>query len=249
MTVAVIVQARLGSTRLPGKVLKRLGEATVLEHVVTRCRAILGADVVCCAIPDSPENDPVAAEAARCGAEVFRGSEDDVLARYEGAARRISAEVVMRVTSDCPMIDPTVCGAVLKLLTDGDADYACNNMPPSWPHGLDCEAMRYEWLARAADEATSKAEREHVTPFIRNHPEARKANLEGPGGVDHRWTLDNARDWDFLEQIWRRLPDGAAAWDYRVALAIVDSDPELAAINAGQDRLEGLKKSLAEGCQ
>jgi spore coat polysaccharide biosynthesis protein SpsF (cytidylyltransferase family) len=215
MKAVVVVQARLGSIRLPGKVMRRLGEVTVLAHVLTRCRAIPGADMVCCAIPGSLENDPVAVEAARCGVEVFRGSEEDVLARYEGAARQASAEVVMRVTSDCPMIDPVVCGEVLKLLASAKVDYACNNMPPSWPHGLDCEAMHYEWLARAGDEATSKAEREHVTPFIRNHPEARKANLEGPGGVDHRWTLDNASDWDFLEQIWRRLPEGEAGWDYR----------------------------------
>jgi spore coat polysaccharide biosynthesis protein SpsF (cytidylyltransferase family) len=106
MTIAIIVQARYGSTRLPGKIMRPLGGATVLRRVLDRCARIPGADVVVCAIPDTDENEPVAAEAARAGAVVVRGDERDVLARYAKAASAVGADMVMRVTSDCPFIDP-----------------------------------------------------------------------------------------------------------------------------------------------
>ena len=244
----VIVQARMGSTRLPGKVMMDLAGRSVLAHVLARCAAIPGIDAVCCATVAGPDGDPVAAEVARCGASVFRGAEQDVLDRFYQAARKLKATTVMRVTSDCPVVDPALCGAVLALLDSTPADYAANNTPPSWPHGLDCEAFSFAWLERAAKEAQKPSEREHVTPFIRNHPEARRANLAGPGGgvEEHRWTLDTQADLDFLRALFARLPAGTSSWNYRVPLALVEADPALAAINAGQDRYEGMKKSFAE---
>jgi len=240
----VIIQARLGSTRLPGKVLMDLAGQTVLRHVVERCAAIPGVDAVCCAVPDLARDEPVAAEAARCGALVSRGPELDVLARYAIAARESGATTVMRVTSDCPALDPGIAGEVLRLVTEGGADYACNNLPPSFPHGLDCEAFRAEWLWHAEREAVLPSEREHVTPYLRNHPALRRSMLTGPGHVHHRWTLDTPDDLDFLRALFARLPAGPAGWDYRVPLAIVEAEPALAAINAGHDRDAGLKKSL-----
>jgi spore coat polysaccharide biosynthesis protein SpsF (cytidylyltransferase family) len=243
---AVIVQARLGSSRLPGKVLMTLEGRTVLSHVIERCAAIPGADAVCIAVPDRAQDDPVAAEAAACGALVSRGPELDVLARYAIAARESGATTVMRVTSDCPVLDPAVAGDVLRLVTGGHADYACNNLPPSFPHGLDCEAFRADWLQRAADGAILPSEREHVTPWLRNHPTLRRSVLAGPGGntIHHRWTLDTPDDLDFLRALFARLPKGPSGWAYRVPLAIADADPALVAINAGHDRDAGLKKSL-----
>ncbi|HEX6977955.1 MAG TPA: glycosyltransferase family protein [Alphaproteobacteria bacterium] len=248
MKTAVIIQARMASTRLPGKVLRTLAGATVLAHVIERCRAIRGADVVCCAVSDDRDSDPVAREAERVGAAVFRGSEHDVLDRYWQAANWLGADLVMRVTSDCPLVDPEVCDAVLDLQRSTGADYACNNMPPSWPHGLDCEACTFAWLTRAHREAVRPSEREHVTPFIRNHPEARKVNLPGPGGdaVHHRWTIDHPADFTFLTEIFSRLPPGRGGWHWQVPFGIVSAEPELAMINRGFDRYEGLRKSLAE---
>ena len=247
MTVTgVVVQARAGSSRLPGKVLMPLAGRTVLAHVIERCLAIEGADVVCCAVPEGNADDAVAREAARCGARVFRGSESDVLDRYWRAARAFGLDVVMRITSDCPLIDPSVSAAVLRLRAETGADYACNNMPPTWPHGLDCEAITAAWLERSAREAQRPYEREHVTPYVRCHPQARRVNLSMPGigASDHRWTLDNECDYRFLETLCARLPAGRRAWDYAAPLAVVGSDSELFAVNAGQDRYEGLKKSM-----
>lgn len=243
----VIVQARIGSSRLPGKVLMRLGDRTVLAHVLERCLAICGINVVCCAVPDGPADDRVAEEARRSGAEVFRGSETDVLDRYYRAAATFRLDVILRVTADCPLLDPGVCGDVLSLRSAAGADYACNNLPPSWPHGLDCEAMTFAWLERAAHEASQPYEREHVTPFIRTHPAAWRVNLPmpGAGAAQHRWTLDNDRDLRFLRALVARIPMGRAAWGHALPLAIVEADPSLPAINAGQDRWEGLKRSMS----
>jgi len=245
VTTAVIVQARFASTRLLGKVLRQLGGKSVLAHVLERCRAVPGADAVCCAVPDGADSDAVAAEAARMGARVFRGPETDVLERYHGAAESLKADVVLRVTSDCPLIDPEVCGRVLELRDRADAAYACNNMPPSWPHGLDCEAFRFNWLARAAREAKDPFEREHVGRFIRKHPKARTANLPSPDPAmaRHRWTLDTLADLKFFEALWPCLPVGRAAWDYRRVIEVVEAHPEIATINSGVETRQPLQKA------
>ncbi len=245
---AVIIQARMGSTRLPGKVLKELAGQTVLRHVIERCAAIEGIDVVCCAVPLGAADDPVAEEALRCGALVVRGSERDVLDRYYQAALALRAGVVVRVTSDCPLVDPYVAAEVLRLVTVEGADYACNNMPPSWPHGLDCEAFTFAWLERAAREAKLPSEREHVTPYLCSHPAVRKLVFHGAGGpqVHHRWTLDTEADLAFLRALFDRMPVGRASYGNQVPLVIVEADPVLAAINGGQEREAGYKKSLAE---
>jgi len=227
----IIVQARFGSSRLPGKVLERLAGRTVLSHVLERCRAISTAANLCCAVPVGEFDDEVAAEAQRCGTTVIRGSEGDVLDRHYRAASQCQADVVMRVTSDCPLLDPVVANRVLECVVTQEADYACNNLPRSWPHGLDCEAFTFDWLQRAAREAKSPEQREHVTPFLRTHPDVRKVGVFGPGGdmARYRWTLDTPADLEFLRTVFQQLPDGPSAFDYRTTLKIVESDPRLRA--------------------
>ena len=249
MTAAVIVQARMASTRLPGKVMLQLGDRVVLDHVLTRCKAVAGADVVCCAIPDGDDCGPIVDVAKALGVAVFRGSESDVLGRYRDAAVMLGVDTILRVTSDCPLIDPILCNKVLERVKSGKVDFACNNMPPSWPHGLDCEAVSFEWLEYAFQNAVKNFEREHVMPWVRTHSDVSKSNIPGPGeGIeDYRWTIDNERDLEFLRALWERLPnDGPKSWSYTVPLAIMQAEPELVKINAGQDRLEGLKKSIRE---
>jgi len=228
-----IVQARTASTRLPGKVLLELAGRTVLSRVLERCQAIPGIDMVCCATPEGADCDPVVAEAQRCGVEIFRGSEKDVLDRYYGAAKEQGADFVLRVTSDCPLIDPELCGRVLAEVTSGRADFAVNNVPATWPHGLDCEAFTFALLERAARESQIYAEREHVGLFMRHASGVRHANVaaEKEGIGHHRWTLDTPQDYAFFDALFPRLPEGPEGWSYSVPLALVDADPELAAIN------------------
>jgi glutamate-1-semialdehyde 2,1-aminomutase/spore coat polysaccharide biosynthesis protein SpsF len=232
---AVVVQARVGSTRLPGKVLQVLRGKTVLAHALARCAAIPGIDAVVCATSDLAQDDPIVAEAGKAGARVFRGSQDDVLARYLGAADSVGAEIVLRVTSDCPLIDPAVCRAVLDLRESSGADYASNNMPRLYPHGLDCEAFTTASLRQASVTTTLPFDREHVTPWLRRAPALRRANLLGPGwpASMHRWTLDYPEDLDFFRAVFDALedPEHAAMQD---VLSLLAGRPDILARNAAR---------------
>lgn len=178
-------------------------------------------------MPIGDEHDAVASETERCKAEVFRGSEHDVLSRYAGAACALNADIVMRVTSDCPAIDPAVCSEVLSMLKREEADYACNNRPRTFPHGLDCEAFVIDALNLACREAIEPEEREHVTLWLRNNEELKRVNLEceDTTWTDQRWTLDNIEDYEFFKALFHRLPEDVIEW--RRIIQIVNSDPEI----------------------
>ncbi|WP_068410760.1 glycosyltransferase family protein [Labrenzia sp. OB1] len=211
--VVAIVQARMGSTRLPGKVMMHLGQKTVLAHCLERCKAIPNVDEVICATVKTPDCTPVALEAERLGVSVFRGDEKDVLSRYVGAARAARADIVLRVTSDCPVIDPQVCGAVVEALLGHNADFATNNAPPSFPHGLDVEVVRAAVLEAALRNEPTAHDREHVMPAVRRNPGLKKLNVHLPPNLaEHklRLTLDTPDDFAFfgaLESVVPGLPD------------------------------------------
>lgn len=233
MTTAVIVQARLGSSRLPGKVLLPLGNGTVLSEVLRRCSAIPGIDLVVCAVPEGVRDDPVADEARRHGAVIARGHETDVLDRYIEAAKSVNADVIMRVTSDCPLIDPELCGSVLKLCLAEHVDYACNNLPPSYPHGLDCEVFTRSALEMAWLNGKESEDREHVTPWLRRAPEIRRANLNSIGGQDvhMRWTLDFQEDYAFLSAVFALLANSSVIPGWQVIKALLSQYPEVQMLN------------------
>ena len=233
MTTAVIVQARMGSSRLPGKVMEEIQGRPVLAHVLDRCGAIEGCDKVVCAVPDADENMVLHTVARGCGAEVFCGPERDVLGRYLGAARMAGADVIMRVTSDCPLIDPDTCSAVLALRESEGADYAANNMPRSFPHGLDCEAFTVVALAEADASTQDPYDREHVTPWLRRAAHLRRANVSSgnPSLERHRWTLDYPEDLAFFRAVFAALPSGSGRAMAEV-LKVMAAHPEIAAINA-----------------
>jgi spore coat polysaccharide biosynthesis protein SpsF (cytidylyltransferase family) len=235
MKVAII-QARMGSSRLRGKVLEDLGGASVLARVVARARRILGIGLVGVATPDTAENDPIAREARRVGAVVWRGPEHDVLARYRGAAEAWGADVVMRLTCDCPFLDPVASGEPLALFAAGGFDYVSNIDPRTWPKGLDTEVMSIEALSAADAEATLPADREHVTPFIRREPRFRRESTSCPLGHfgDWRWTLDYPEDLEFCRAIQERAQDlfRNDLPGFAEIRAILAREPELADINA-----------------
>jgi spore coat polysaccharide biosynthesis protein SpsF len=229
---AVIVQARMGSSRLPGKVCADLAGRPVLQHVFERCAAIPTVDVVCCATSERREDDVVARLAEAEGAVVVRGPEHDVLGRYLLAARILDASVILRVTADCPLLDPKVCGDVLAARATAGADFASNNMPPSWPHGLDCEAFTRAALERAAGATRDAEDREHVSPYMRRHCTSVNLACPVPGVAAVRWTLDTPADLEFLRLIVPLLPGGPTGWDYRVPLRLMQEEPALRERNA-----------------
>lgn len=233
MNHAVVIQARLGSTRLPGKVLMPLGDTTVLGQVLRRARAIPGITHVCVAVPDNKIDDAVATEAERCGALVYRGPEDDVLRRYHDAAVWLQADTVMRITSDCPIFDPALSGAVLQLLLESGVDYSNNNMPASWPHGTETEVFTMELLAACQRRAETQFEREHVTVSMRYRDDVRRINLLGdhPEQRHLRWTVDHPLDYEFMQRLFEITgPQGPR--DMAQTLEIIAANPKLSAINA-----------------
>ena len=234
MTCAVIVQARLGSSRLPGKILEEIAGKSALLWCLDRLARVAGVDKVVCAVPEGSADDPVAEAAFAAGYGVSRGSEHDVLARYAKAAREAEADTVMRVTSDCPFIDPVICGQVLALLGTAEVDYACNNMPPRFPHGLDCDAFPAALLYEAEKCAHDPYEREHVTPWLRGHRRLSKACLRGPGGGIERlrWTLDHAADLEFFRACAKAYGEGAGFASAAELAALCLRRPDLVAINA-----------------
>ncbi|HEX7954928.1 MAG TPA: glycosyltransferase family protein [Burkholderiales bacterium] len=239
MNVVAIIQARMGSTRLPGKVLRVLGHATVLAHVVRRVQSAAGIDEIIVATTPSPNDDAIVKEAERLGASVYRGSEDDVLSRYYHAARLAHADVVVRVTSDCPLLDPDVLsGMIDKFIVaqtgDRRVDYLSNTLTRTYPRGLDVEVFSFAALARAYREAGDPAEREHVTPYLYRHPE--KFMVEQCiGDVDRshlRWTLDTEEDWHFLRQVFDHLDSGNGEISTDQVVTLLAADRHLAQINA-----------------
>jgi spore coat polysaccharide biosynthesis protein SpsF len=224
----------VGSSRLPGKVLVKLGDRTVLAHCLSRAAAVPGADAVCLATSELAIDDPVAEAAAQSpGVTVFRGHETDVLSRYAGAARAANADIILRITCDCPLIDPAVCGEVLALRAKTGASYASNNLTTEWPHGLDCEAFTRQALDAADRGATAPYDREHVAPWMRRAAGTAAAHLPGPGApaARHRWTLDYPEDLAFLVALWPHLPAGRIP-SWREVMVALDRHPEIVKINA-----------------
>ena len=231
MKTIAIIQARMGSTRLPGKVLKPLAGDTVLGHVVRRVREAKRLNGVCIATTESPADAPIVAECRRLGVECFRGSEPDVLARYHGAAQAIKADVIVRVTSDCPLFD----GALLdKMLAEFGAanglDYLSNVQVRRFPRGLDAEIFTFPALERAHREAAHFHEREHVTPYFYQNPELfRLRSFENKEDLSaHRWTLDTPEDWQFVEAVYAALGPRFTTAD---VMNLLKARPELATLN------------------
>ena len=249
MKTVAIIQARLSSTRLPGKVLLPLGGRPALEWVARAAAAIPGVDTAVIATSDQPDDDAVAAWAKEYGIACHRGPLDDVLARFALAARAEAADIVLRLTGDCPLLDPQVCGQVLALLKRQRLDYASNVAPQSWPDGLDCEAFTRAALDAAMAEATTAFDREHVTPFLRERRDRFKVGgvvSPLPGLASERWTLDEPGDLDFLRRLVARLPDTGRPPSHLEVLAVLDSHPDLRGLNARIIRNAGAAKSWRE---
>jgi spore coat polysaccharide biosynthesis protein SpsF len=233
--IVAIIQARLGSTRLPGKVLRPLAGEPMLARVMERVRRAKKIDEVAVATTTAPSDDALAAFCADRHWPIFRGSEMDVLDRYVQAARSFSADAVVRITSDCPMIDPEVLDEVVSkfLRQQPKVDYLANILPQrTYPRGLDAEVIRRDVLERCHAEATDPWSREHVTAFIYQHPDRFcLAGLTAPQDYSqHRWTVDTPEDLALIERIYDHF--GSSDFSWQETLALVDAHPEWMEINS-----------------
>ena len=244
MSTIAIVQARMGSTRLPGKVLLPLAGKPVLGHVVERLSYCHTLDGVVVATTTEPSDDPVVEFCDAAGVPVFRGSEDDVLDRYHRAAAKFDADPVVRITADCPAVDPVVVDRVVSGFLDGGYDLF--GLMGEFPDGLDCTVFARGALDRAWKEAALASEREHVGPYIENHPELfRVGGIEVFHGQGHqRWTLDEPEDYELLEAIFDALYRPDDPFSSEDVIEFLDRHPELMAINHNVIRNEGYITSL-----
>jgi len=232
MKIVAIIQARMGSSRLPNKVLMDLGGVTVLDRVIHRLGRSRLIQEVLVATTTAPQDVAIVEHCQHGGVEVFRGSEPDVLDRYFRAAERLRADVVVRITSDCPLIDPEVTDATIQAFLEHHADYASNVRVRTYPRGLDTEVMTVQALERAWREARQPYQREHVTPYIYENPgEFKLHGIENDTDCSqHRWTLDTPEDLAFLQAVYARF-GGRDDFGWREVLELVESDPSLADIN------------------
>jgi len=233
MTVLAIIQARMGSTRLPGKVLMDIAGRTMLSRVVRRAARAAALDKVVVATTLHHADEPVESEARALGVGVYRGSEQDVLDRYCQAARQSPADMICRITSDCPLIDPGLIDRVVESCLSSGADYASNTLSRTFPRGLDVEVFSHTTLERAWREASEPYQRVHVTPYVYQHPERfRLVNVEAPSDLSaHRWTVDTPEDLELVRRIYADL-GSEDSFGWREALDLVRSDPPRFLVNS-----------------
>jgi spore coat polysaccharide biosynthesis protein SpsF len=243
LKVVAIIQARIGSTRLPRKVLKDIEGETMLVRVVNRLRRARLIDEWLVATTDQVEDDAVVRECRHCSVPVFRGDERDVLDRYFRAAQLTKADVVVRVTSDCPLIDPEVTDKTIQAFLDGRPDYASNVIERTYPRGLDTEVMTVQALERAWRAANQSYERTHVTPYIYEHPaEFKILSVKADGDFSrYRWTVDTPEDLEFIRAIYSRLKSKAEFRGPDV-IELLEHEPELLEMNRSV-----AQKALHEG--
>jgi spore coat polysaccharide biosynthesis protein SpsF len=252
MRPVAIIQARIGSTRLPGKILMPLRGHPMLWHVVQRVRATLSITEVVVATTTEERDEPVRAFCAAAGIACFSGSEQDVLDRFYQAAVRHQADPVVRITADCPLVDPGVIERVLTMYATGKFDHvgvatgagAAFQEQGRFPDGLDAECFSFAALERAWREATAASDREHVTPFIWRQPGRFRLGVLRPH-ADYstlRWTVDTAADFQVAEQIYAALYAEHRVFDMHDVLRYLQLHPELTAANQSSIGKEGYKE-------
>ena len=251
--VIAIIQGRMSSSRLPGKILADIAGQPMLQRVFIRTSRASTITETIFATTTDPSDDPVAEYCEFSGIPFTRGSLYDVLDRYYQAASQTKADVIVRITADCPLIDPVLIDDVVNILLKGEYDFACNRLPPPWhrtyPIGLDTEACTFKVLELAWKEAKEPQHREHAMPYfyegVELIPESRTLETGiSPRGFrvallhhttdlgDYRWTVDTPEDLEFMRQVYSHF-DGRDGFSWKEVLDLVHDEPKLMMINAG----------------
>ena len=244
--IFALIQARTGARRLANKVLLDLCGKTVLEHVIDRVSRSETIDEAVVVTTVRREDLKIVELVSQKGIRVLCGSEDDVLDRYYQAARLLNAQHIVRITADCPVIDADVIDQVVNYYFKCKADYCSNALSQTFPDGMDVEVFSFDALAKAWKSARLSSEREHVTPYIRNHQHMFKVvSVDHPVNLGaHRWTLDEKKDYMFLQKLFNGLSRKNAYFGMNDILKFLQENPKLVNINAAITRNEGYTRSL-----
>lgn len=223
--VVAIVQARMGSTRLPNKVMKEINGVPLIEILLARLAKCREIDQIVLATSDDPRNAPLIEHVSSLGIDCVQGSENDVLHRYVMAAESHAADAVVRITGDCPLVDPELVDQCVRAYKEGGVDYFSNVSPPTYPDGLDVEVIRYAALCRALKETDASSDREHVTPYIRDSGNFSTASVQNSEDLGHlRWTVDDSEDFEVIARVFNHfMPELHFGW--REVLDLQNSEP------------------------
>jgi len=239
MKTVAIVQARMGSVRFPGKVLQPVCGTPLIGLLLERLGRSRHIDQIVLATSEDARNEPLASYVTGLGVTVFRGSEKNVLDRYYRAARSVAADVVIRITGDCPLIDPQLVDTVIEKFRASGADYVSNTSPPTYPDGLDTEVFRFSALETAWKQASTDFQKEHVTPFLRESPQFTKLTITHDTDVStERWTVDEPADLDPVRRVFEHFHP-RRDFDWLEVLAVRNSHPEWFMSNRHLTRNEG----------
>lgn len=247
--IIAIIQVRMGSTRLPGKSLAEIEGKPMLWHVVERTKQAKKVDKVVIATTVLSEDDAIANLAKEMDVDCFRGDVNDVLDRYYQTAKKFSADVIVRVTGDCPVVDPKLIDKTIGVFLEGGYDHVSTSYPKAtFPDGLDVAVFNFSSLEKAWKEAKLISEREHVTPYIWKNPALFKlASVEHETDLSHlRWTVDEQKDLTFIREIYKKLYKPGKIFFMEDVLTLLKAEPNLAMINQNINRDEGYAKSLKE---
>ena len=248
-----ILQARMSSSRLPNKVLKEVNGKPLLAYECERVLKSEKIDRLIIATSADSEDDAIEAFARQNGLDVYRGSLDDVLSRYYECAMAFKTENgveelnIVRVTGDCPVIDPEIIDEVITAYESGVYDYASNTLEPTYPDGMDIEVCSFEALQEAYKNAVYKSDREHVTLYIKNSDRFKKLNYEADCDFSHlRLTVDEQSDFELIKAVLETLYPKKPEFTYLDIISLMTKNPDLLFINSSIQRDEGLAKSLKE---
>lgn len=239
MSVNAIIQARCGSTRFPNKVFALIDGKPLIWHVVNRLKYATKIDDIIVATTVSEKDDKIEEWCKENNVHCFRGSEENVLNRYYSASEAFPSDYVVRITADDPFKEPKVIDAVITKLIEEGYDHVTNNLPPSFPEGLDCEAFKKSALDRSEKEAETAFEREHVTQYIYHHPEIFKiGNVSNPENLSYlRWTVDKDVDFEMVKAVYaHRNPANKGILLMDEILELLKANPEIEKINSEVER-------------
>ena len=245
--IAAIVQARMTSTRLPGKVLLKVMGRPLLSYQIERLRRINNIDNIIIATTVNRDDDPIVELCNRESVFYFRGSENDVLDRYYQAAKKFGVNDIMRITADCPLIDPEICSRVVNVYLESEVDYIHTGL--TFAEGLDCEVLSFNVLERSRQEAVLLSEREHVTQYVHNHPELFKkvAFQNKTDDSKYRFTVDEQEDFLVVKAIFEGLYDTySSLFSAAEIKSFLDAHPDIFQINAAVIRNYGLLKTFKD---
>lgn len=246
--IIAVIQARMGSTRLPGKVLLPILGRPMLALQIERVKQAKLVDQVILATSGHPSDGPLQQFAQEHGIACVRGAVDDVLDRYYQAAKRAQAEHIVRLTGDCPLSDPALIDEIVRTHVRAQNDYTSNVHPPTYPDGFDVEVMTMKALQEAWTNADKASEREHVTSYFRRDlPHLQRGNVTCDTNLSHlRLTVDEQPDYEVVKTVFERMVSEGSHFSFRDVVHLLNDDPSLVERNAGLERNAGFRASIAK---